>query len=100
MKEVATLCLTKSHQLQESIIASGQYSSPFSAPFFKEFVIKTPTSASTLLKKLSRQGVLGGIDVGKYYPEMKDHLLMCVTEKHTKEDFDQLADLLSQKGKS
>jgi glycine dehydrogenase subunit 1 len=99
MKEVATLCIEKSHQLQEKIIAGGQYSSPFCAPFFKEFVIKTQTSASALLKRLSRCGVLGGIDLGKYYPELKDHLLICVTEKKTKEELDQFADLLSEKGK-
>jgi glycine dehydrogenase subunit 1 len=83
LKEAALLCLTKAHQLKEKIEAVLGMASPFSAPFFKEFVVKVP-SVSDLLKKLSRRGILGGVDLGTYYPEFKDHLLICVTEKHTK----------------
>ncbi len=86
LKEVAMLCLTKSHQLKEKITAIDRYASPFTAPFFKEFVIKSSAPVASLLKRLERHGILGGVDLGVYYPELKDHLLICVTEKHTESE--------------
>ena len=86
LKEVAMLCLTKSHQLKEKITAIDRYASPFTAPFFKEFVIKSSAPVASLLKRLERHGILGGVDLGVYYPELKDHLMICVTEKHTESE--------------
>ncbi|MBI3359294.1 MAG: aminomethyl-transferring glycine dehydrogenase subunit GcvPA [Nitrospirae bacterium] len=90
LKEVAMLCLTKGHHLKEKIAAIDGYSCPFSAPFFKEFVVKSPVSSASLLKRLSHRGILGGIDLGNYYPELKDHLLICVTEKNTEKELESL----------
>ncbi len=89
LKEVALLCLTKAHQLQEKITAIDGFTCPFSSVYFKEFVVKTPMSSASLLKKLLRKGILGGIDLAKHYPELKNHLLICVTEKHTSEEIEE-----------
>jgi glycine dehydrogenase subunit 1 len=91
LKEVAMLCLTKAHQLQEKISAISGLTCPFSSHFFKEFVIKTTAPANVVLKRLLRKGILGGIDLGKYYEELTDHILICVTEKHTAEEMENLA---------
>ncbi len=96
LKEVATLCLMKSHQLKEKILALPGYIGPFSSPFFKEFVIKPPMGSSAFLKRLARHGILGGIDLGKYYQEMKDYILVCVTEKHTDEEMEKFLTLLKR----
>jgi glycine dehydrogenase subunit 1 len=86
LKEVAMLCLIKAHQLKEKITAVQGYSSPFCGPFFKEFVIKPKGPTTILLKRLLSRGILGGVDLGIYYPEFLDHLLICVTEKHTESE--------------
>jgi len=90
LKEVAMLCLTKARQLQEKITAIDGFTAPFPEHSFKEFVVKTPRPANILLKQLLRKGIFGGIDLGKYDTELTDHLLICVTEKHTTEEMEKL----------
>ncbi len=86
LKEVAQLCLANAHAAQKQINALPGFSLPFEGPFFKEFVIQTEQPVQILLKHLFDCGIFGGIDLGKYDPALENHLLICVTEKHTDED--------------
>jgi glycine dehydrogenase subunit 1 len=43
-------------------------------------------------------GVLAGIPLGKWYPELADSFLVTVTEKRTKLEIERLADQLSKPG--
>ena len=80
LQKVAELCLQKAHYLF-SKIPSTHYAFPNSI-FFKEFVIKTE-------KKI-------GLDLERFYPELKGCRLVCVTELDKKEALDQLvANLLA-----
>jgi len=94
LKKVAGLCLRNSHYLKRRIERLPGYSSPFSAPFFEEFVIKTPFPSERINQKLLEAKILGGLDLGKSYPELENHLLFCTTEKRTKEELDTLVSLL------
>ena len=96
LKKVSELCLQKAHYAQREIAKIEGFSSPFNTPFFKEFVIKTPVSAEKILKGLLKEKIIGGLELGNYYPELKDHLLICVTEKRTREEIKRLAELLKQ----
>ena len=40
---------------------------------------------------LFEKGMIGGFDLGTVYPELKDHMLVAVTELRTKEEIDALA---------
>jgi glycine dehydrogenase subunit 1 len=90
LRRAAELCLQKSHYLAEKLKPA------FPAPFFKEFVHRPKEAPGRILEKLKARGILGGIDLAKYYPELSGHLLIAVTEKRTREELDQLATLLSQ----
>jgi glycine dehydrogenase subunit 1 len=68
---------------------------PFSGPTFNEFVLETPQLASTLIRQLSTQHLLPGIDLGRFYPERSHQLLMCVTEMNSRADIDRLCAALS-----
>ena len=46
-------------------------------------------------KKLAENNIAPLIDLGKYYPELKNHALICVTELNTKEEIDSLVQALS-----
>ncbi|TES86270.1 aminomethyl-transferring glycine dehydrogenase subunit GcvPA [Candidatus Aerophobetes bacterium] len=94
LKKVAGLCLGNSHYLKRRIEQLPGYSSPFSAPFFKEFVIKTSIPSEKINQKLLEARILGGMDLGTFYPELENHLLFCTTEKRTKEELDTLVSLL------
>jgi len=63
---------------------------------FNEFVIETPVSPDEINKNLLKEGIMGGLNLEKFYPELKNCMLICVTENHRKEDIDRLWKLLKQ----
>jgi len=91
ISEVAKLCLQKAHYAQEKITAIAGFSKAFPGSFFKEFTVKCPVPAAQIVDTLLDSGILAGIDLGQFYPEMKDYLLIAVTEKRTKEEIDRFA---------
>ncbi len=96
LRKLAELCLQKAHYAQREITKIKGFSSPFTAPFFKEFVVKAPVSAEKILKGLLKEKIIGGLELGNYYPELKEHLLICVTEKRTREEIERLVALLGR----
>jgi len=40
---------------------------------------------------LDEYGIVGGYDLGREYPTLADHMLICVTELNSREDIDALA---------
>lgn len=68
----------------------------FEGPVFKEFVLETPMPAKDLIGKLAERGYLAGPDLGRWYPDLTDHLLIAVTEKRTEQDVDGLAEAIEK----
>ena len=95
LKKVAELCVQKAHYLQEKICELAGYASASSAPFFKEFVIETPLPAKEIIQKAVENSIYAGIDLGTYFPERKNQLLIAVTEKRTKEELDKFVEFLA-----
>ncbi len=96
LRKVAELCLQKAHYAKREIARIKGFSSPFSASFFKEFAIKTPVSAERILKGLLEEKIIGGLNLGNYYPELRDYILVCVTEKRNRSEIDRLIKKLRQ----
>ncbi|MBP2644955.1 MAG: glycine dehydrogenase (decarboxylating) subunit 1 [Firmicutes bacterium] len=90
-REVSRQCLQKAHYTYSSLTALTGCEAAFTSGFFKEFSIKLQKSVTKVNEGLLEKGILGGIDLGGYYPELEHHMLICVTEKRTKEEIDQLA---------
>jgi len=84
------------HNLAKAHYAAGQLASvpgtslPFASPYFNEFVVKTPGNADALLRELRQEKILGGVNLGRFYPELSDHLLVCVTETVNKATLDRM----------
>lgn len=91
LKKVAELCLSKANYLRDKL-GNAAFSS---APIFKEFVVKTKVSPKELNKKLAAKNIIGGLDLEKFYPELKNHWLLCVTEVLSKGELDNLVAALS-----
>jgi glycine dehydrogenase subunit 1 len=92
LREVADQCLQKTNYAKKQLSKLVT----FKAPSFKEFVIKSSKPVAQMNKKLLEQGIIGGLELGKSYPELKDHMLIAVTEMAKKKDIDRLADLINQ----
>ncbi len=91
LKETAELCLRKAHYAQEELAKVG-LKPKFNRPFFKEFAVQVPKgTVAQHLKTLRDQKIFAGLDLGKWYPSLKDSVCVAVTEKRTREDIDALA---------
>ena len=101
LRQVAELCLQKSHYAAAEIAKIPGYSLAFpDAPFFQEFVVRTPGSPEVINERLREAGILGGLPLGPYFPDRADAMLLCVTEQRTKDEIDALvAALPRRKGK-
>ena len=96
-KQVANLCYQKAHYTADQISKIDGFDQIFcDTPFFHEFVIKTPKPVNMIQSHLLEHWILGGYDLGKDYPELKDHLLLAVTEKLSKVDIDDLVMTLQE----
>jgi glycine dehydrogenase subunit 1 len=62
--------------------------SPFSAPTFNEFVIRLPEGSKKIYRQLMAKKIIAGLPLDKYYTELEDHYLICVTETISKADMD------------
>lgn len=95
LMQVADLCFQKAHYANKQIVEKTGCSGAWNAPFFNEFVVKTNKPVAEINKTLLENGILGGLDLGKFYPELENHMLICTTEKRTKAQIDRLVELLS-----
>lgn len=67
----------------------------YDTPFFNEFLIKV-ADADAAFKKLKDHGIIAGIKTGDYYPELKESLLICVTEMTSIESIDRFISVISE----
>lgn len=88
LKEVASLCMQKAHYAFDRLVKTEKCALAFTAPFFKEFVVKSAYPVDHLNSTLLNDKIIGGYAVGKDYPELADGWLIAVTEKRTKEEID------------
>jgi glycine dehydrogenase subunit 1 len=85
--------LAKAHYAARQLRTLQGVTTPFSGPFFNEFVVKTPISANHLLEKLRGEKIVGGLNLETFYPELKDHLLLCLTETVKREAIDRMVEV-------
>jgi glycine dehydrogenase subunit 1 len=93
LKDLAHINLQKSHYAFEKL--KQKFDAPFSSPFFNEFVIKCD-DIGKLTAELQKNNITPGLDLGKYYSELKNHMLICVTEMNSKEEIDKLVEIMSK----
>lgn len=96
LREVGEQCLSKARYAADRITKVPGYARAFDAPFFKEFVVRTPRPPAELNTRLLDAGIIGGLDLGRFETTLANHWLVCVTEKRTREEIDRLVDVLRE----
>jgi glycine dehydrogenase subunit 1 len=91
IREVANQCLQKANYTKKKLSRLVV----FKSPSFKEFVIKTTKPVDQINQKLLENNIIGGLDLGRFYPELKNHMLIAITEMVKKEEIDKLIALIS-----
>jgi glycine dehydrogenase subunit 1 len=94
LREVAEQNAQKAHYAAKRIAEVNGYRIRFGAPFFNEFVVSCPKSSETILSRLAGKKIIGGLPLSRFFPEMKNEILMCVTESATKAEIDSLIEAL------
>jgi glycine dehydrogenase subunit 1 len=97
VQEVARQNLQKAHYAASEIAKLDGFDLKFTAPFFNEFVVRTPQPATEITSRLLDKKIIGGVALESFYPEMTDSLLVCVTETSRKEAIDRLIAALAEK---
>jgi glycine dehydrogenase subunit 1 len=96
LRTLAGLCYHKAHYAVDRIDALAGYRVLRDKPFFKEFAVRCPVPVPALNEYLLDEwGIVGGYDLGRDYPELENHMLLCVTEVIRREEIDALADALA-----
>jgi glycine dehydrogenase subunit 1 len=86
LRELAQQNLSKAHYLSAKVPVR------FKGPFFNEFVAsangKSPAGVN---QELLGRGIIGGLDLERFYPELKGSVLLCCTEMVKREQMDEVA---------
>jgi len=75
----------------ERLLSIDGVEKAFPSPVFHECVLRTSVPAMQILRALKAQGILGGIDLSKDYPELGQSVLVCTTEIKVPDDFERYA---------
>ena len=86
LRELATQNLSKAHYL------GSRLKPRFSGPYFNEFVATPSSAPEAVNEKLLENKIIGGLPLGRFYPELTDSVLLCATEMSRKADMDALAE--------
>lgn len=92
LKKVAEQNYQKAHDVFEKLTGLKCFEPLFPGKeFFNEFAIKsTKKSIKEVNEALLKKRIIGGLEIGKYYPEYQDSMLLCITEKRTPKEMSRL----------
>jgi len=83
LRELAEQNLAKAHYLASKLPLE------FDAPFFNEFVVHTNgKSPEQINAALLEKKIIGGLPLGRFYPELANCMLLCATEMSKRNDMD------------
>lgn len=88
--EIAETCVAHAHDLAEQLTkeTSAKLLNA-GAPFFHEFTLKLPITASAFLAAMRDQhGIVAGFDLARLFPARTHEVLVCATEVNTPADID------------
>lgn len=96
LRDVAYQNLAKAHYAHDQLTQLPGVRSAFKAPIFNEFVLQTKTPVETLQQRLLERNIVAGLPIKKWYPELENASLWCVTETKSKADIDVLVKTLKE----
>lgn len=87
MRRVAESTVRNTQYAMKVLVEAGA-TLKFQGKLYGEFVIDLGRDAKQVQTALLEQGILGGLPLGFYYPELTNCMLVAVTETRTKEQID------------
>ena len=95
LRQTAEQSHVNTQKLVEKLCLTDGVEKIFNRPCFHEAVLRLPKPANEVLGALDAQGVLGGFDLSRAYPELGNAILICATETKTDDDLEQYVTALN-----
>jgi len=95
LRRVAAHSVANTRQLVDALTAIPGVSAVFAGDRFHEAVIRLEKPTAQVLAMLADQGILGGFDLQRHYPELGAALLVCATETKSAGDIERFAAALA-----
>ena len=92
LRNVAAACHARTRELVRVL----ELPRCFEGPFFHECVVDVGRPAEEVVTALAGRGVVAGLALGPYFPELAQGLLVCATEKRTDEEMRRFARALAE----
>jgi len=91
IREMAAANIQKAGYCKKRLKEKG-FEIAMDGPSFNEFVVKLNRPVREVQKALLQKGIIAGYDLGRDYPRLENHLLVCVTEIRTKDEIDRFVE--------
>ena len=96
LRSVAQKSHEQTFKLIQQLTSINGIKTIFSGPYFHEVAIKLDHPVDYVLEQLSLRNILGGYDLTSDFPQLKNSLLVCVTETKTDEDITIFAEAMKE----
>ena len=93
LRKLAALNVYKTQYLKSQLAKLPGWKAGFASPVYNEFVMFCPDACS-VNEKLQKEGIIGGYELAKDYPELGSALLLCATEMVSKADIDRIVKII------
>ena len=95
LSELARINLAKAEYARQRVRETAGLSLPLSAPTFNEFAVGVRDSGEAALARALDSGIVGGLDLADFAPELGPAVLVCATELASREAIDRLVGALA-----
>lgn len=96
LRETAEHCVAKTEYARRRLAECERLQIVHQGPVFKEFVVRDRgRDVDQLMWQGFSEGILAGVPLGRWYPDLEDCFLVAVTEKRTRAEIDRLAEVFS-----
>ncbi|OWY61729.1 glycine dehydrogenase, partial [cyanobacterium TDX16] len=99
LRELALRCARGTRHAREAVLAVDGVEPLASAPTLREFAVRTPVPAATVVERMADEGFLAGVSLAQLAggeDDYGDGLLVAVTERRTKAQIDRYAESLAK----
>ena len=96
LERVASACVARTAELVAALSGVPGVRTAFAGPRFHEAVLLLDRPVAPVLELLAAEGIIGGHDLARDFPELGSALLVCATETRTSEDIETYARALGR----
>ncbi|MFZ1981717.1 MAG: aminomethyl-transferring glycine dehydrogenase subunit GcvPA [Smithella sp.] len=93
LRKLAELNIYKTQYLKNKLLQLAGWHEVFPAPVYNEIVLRCPDSKK-VNEKLKNEGIIGGYELQKDYPELENSILFCATEMISKTGIDRVVEII------